>query len=220
MLINEAKWLANAIEELQLRPNSVFLNFGSQTETYNLENQHIINYLVNPIRNNHILKNLDLQAGNGIDFTGNIYDDAFLDYLEQFKFDVILLCNVLEHVVDIQDLCQRVQRLLSDNGFIVFSGPNDFPTHYDPIDNGFRPNVGDIQFLFRDMEMIKGEVILDDTYLSYLKRSPKYLLSQILRFLTPFYKFEKWKNVMLPKLRYLNKPYKVTCVIFKNKISK
>jgi len=60
MLINEAKWLGKAIEELKLRPNSVFLNFGSQTETYNVENQHINRYLINPIRNNYILKNLDL----------------------------------------------------------------------------------------------------------------------------------------------------------------
>jgi SAM-dependent methyltransferase len=217
MLINEAKWLGRALEELQLNPNSVFLNFGSQTETYNMENQHINSYLINPIRNNHILKNLDLQAGRGIDFTGNIYDDEFLDYLKQFKFDVILLCNVLEHVVDIQDLCQRVQCLLSDNGFIIFSGPNDFPTHYDPIDNGFRPNIEDVQFLFRNMEMIKGEVILDNTYLYYLKRSPKYMLSQIIRFFAPFYKFEKWRKVMLPQLRYLNNPYKVTCVILKTK---
>ncbi|MBM3418073.1 MAG: hypothetical protein FJY17_04010 [Bacteroidetes bacterium] len=218
MLINEAKWLGKAIEELKLSPNSVFLNFGSQTETYNAENQHINSYLINPIRNNYILKNLDLQVGKGIDFTGNIYDNEFLAYLKEFKFDVILLCNVLEHVVEIKDLCKRVQCLLSDTGFIVFSGPNDFPTHYDPIDNGFRPNIEDVQILFRNMEMIKGEVILDNTYLFYLLRSPKYLLSQILRFLTPFYKFEKWKKVILPKLGYLNKPYKVTCVIFKNKI--
>jgi len=72
MLISEAKWLGKAIEELKLSPNSVFLNFGSQTETYNVENQHINRYLINPIRNNYILKNLDLQAGKGIDFTGNI----------------------------------------------------------------------------------------------------------------------------------------------------
>ena len=118
MLISEAKWLGKALEDLQLSSNSVFLNFGSQTETYNYESQHIINYLVNPIRNKHILKNLDLQTGRGIDFAGNIYDDEFLDYLKQFKFDVILLCNVLEHVTDIQELCQRVKSKLADDVFI------------------------------------------------------------------------------------------------------
>ena len=76
---------------------------------------------------------------------------------------------------------------------LFFPGPNDFPTHYDPIDNGFRPNIIEVQLLFKNMEMVKGEVVLDHTYLFYLKRSPKYLLSQILKFVTPFYKFEKWR---------------------------
>jgi hypothetical protein len=48
MIINQAKWLGKGIEELQLSPNPVFLNFSSQIETYNVENQHIISYLVNP----------------------------------------------------------------------------------------------------------------------------------------------------------------------------
>ncbi|MBU3928502.1 MAG: methyltransferase domain-containing protein, partial [Bacteroidetes bacterium] len=193
--------------------------FGSQTENYNEENKHIINYLIDPIRNKHVIKNLDLQMGKGIDFTGNIYNDDFLEHMKQFKFDVILLCNVLEHVVDIPSLCHRAQCLLSENGFIVFSGPNDFPTHYDPIDNGFRPGIEEVKELFKNMEMIKGEVLTDHTYLFYLGKSPKYLISQILRLLTPFYKFEKWKNVFLPKLSYWNKHYKITCVIFKNNIN-
>ena len=82
MLINEAKWLGAAIQELPLKPNSVFLNFGSQTENYNEENKHIINYLIDPIRNMHKIKNLDLQTGKGIDFTGDIYNDDFLEYMK------------------------------------------------------------------------------------------------------------------------------------------
>jgi len=217
MLINEAKWLGAAIQELPLKPNSVFLNFGSQTENYNEENKHIINYLIDPIRNKHKIKNLDLQTGKGIDFTGNIYNDEFLEYMKQFKFDVILLCNVLEHVVDIDSLCQRVQVLLSEDGFLVFSGPNDYPTHYDPIDNGFRPTISEVSDLFKDLSFVKGEIVPDFTFSFYILKSPKLVITQLLRLLTPFYKYNKWKSVVLPKFLYWNKQFKVTCVILKKK---
>jgi len=217
MLINEAKWLGSAIQELPIEPNSVFLNFGSQTENYHKENKHIVNYLINPILKNHLIKNLDLHPGKGIDFVGNIYDDNFLYEMKQIKFDIILLCNVLEHVEDIERLCQRIEVLLAENGYLVFSGPNDYPTHYDPIDNGFRPEISEVQNLFKNLNFIKGEIIKDFTYSFYMLRSPKLLITTLMRSLMPFYKYNKWKSVVLPKFLYWNKQFKVTCVIFQKK---
>jgi hypothetical protein len=116
--------------------------------------------------------------------------------MKQFKFDVILLNQVLEHAEDIEQLCQRVQCLLTDNGF--------------------RPDVQEVMTLFNRMNLIRGEVITDHTFLYYLGRLPQFFIFQLLRFLAPFYRFRKWKDVILPKFKYFNRSYRVNCVVLKN----
>lgn len=213
MLINEAKWLGESIQDLKLKKKSVFLNFGSQSEKYNRTNIHIKKYLLNPIKENHTIKNLDIKPGKLIDYVGNLYDDEFFIKLKKQKFDCILLCNVLEHVEQIELLCNRISDLLSIGGIIVFSGPYYFPTHYDPIDNGFRPTIDEVAKLFPNFKPIKSEIIIDFTYSHYVLKSFKSFLTTLLRILTPFYKFQKWKVVVLPKLKFWQQNFKITCVI-------
>jgi len=217
MLINEAKWLGAAVQGLNLLEGSKILNFGSQSEDYNKDNIHISNYFLYPIRKKFQIKNLDLKNGKGIEIVGDLYNDEFLNSLKVYRFKCILLNNVLEHVDKIQDLCDRLVSILDKNGYIVFSGPKDYPIHYDPIDNGFRPNLYDVQNLFPNMIMIKGDEITDNTYSYYVLGSYKKAILTFARLITPFYKFNKWKTVVLPKFRYWNKHFIVTCVILQKK---
>jgi SAM-dependent methyltransferase len=212
MLIKEARWLGKQIKELPFKENSIFLNFGSQSESYNKNNSHIYE-LINIIKENHILKNLDIISGKDIDYSGDILDDIFFHKIKMERFDCILLCNVLEHVPAIETICKRVNELLFNGGFIIFSGPYDYPKHLDPIDNGFRPGVEDVVALFPDFKFIDGEIITDYTYRHYLINNPKRMATTILRILIPFYKYNKWKNVVVPKFAYWNKNYKTTCVV-------
>jgi hypothetical protein len=124
---------------------------------------------------------------------------------------------VLEHVADIRLVCDRVQELLAANGFIVFTGPRNFPKHYDPIDNGFRPDIREVEALFPGLKYIRGEVVTDYTYRYYLTKNFKSLVKTILRILAPFYRFEKWKSVVIPKFAYWNQNFTVTCVILQKK---
>ncbi|KUO61697.1 hypothetical protein APF79_03595 [bacterium BRH_c32] len=217
MLINEAKWLGTQIMSIELKTGSRFLNFGSQSENYNKTNDHILKYFLNPIKTKHTVINLDLGPGAGVDIVGNIYDNDFFEELKKESFDCILLCNVLEHVEDIEEICTRLNLLLKEGGFILFSGPKDYPTHFDPIDNGFRPSIEDVSRLFPKFVVVKSEIITDYKFSYYVLRNPKRIIIEIIRLLTPFYKFEKWKNAVLPKYRYWNKNFKVTCLILKKK---
>jgi SAM-dependent methyltransferase len=215
MLIKEAIWLGEAIHSISLRAGAVFLNFGSQTERYNKENSHIYRYLLNPIKKNYTLKNFDIRAGKGVDIVGDIYDDSFFLKFKEKKFDCILLCNVLEHVTNIKLLCNRISELLKPGGIILFSGPYSYPIHYDPIDNGFRPTVDQVCELFPNFKIIRGEIITDYTYSYYVMRSFKRFFNTILRASTPFYKYKKWKKVVIPKFKYWNRNFQVTCVILR-----
>jgi SAM-dependent methyltransferase len=213
MLINEAKWIGNIILSLPITQESVILNFGSQSVKYNKENKHIMDFVIKPLSIKCQLRNLDIREGPGIDYLGNIFDDTFFSQLKQIQFDGILLCNVFEHVTDVMELAKRVCDLIKPGGFIIFTGPYEYPKHYDPIDNGFRPEIAEVESLFTGFEKSKGDIITDYTYSFYLFRNFKTLVVTLLRILTPFYKFKKWRQVVLPKLNWWNKKFKVTCVL-------
>jgi len=214
MLINEAKWLGEALRELPIERNSVILNFGSQTFGYNKNNSFIFDNLFSHIVTKAQIKNLDLFPGKGIDYAGNILNDIFHQHLQKQHFDAIILCNVLEHVTDINELTKRIETLVKPEGYIIFSGPYQYPTHLDPIDNGFRPSVDEVSLLFKHSKIINAKIITDFSYSYYMLNNKKQFIMTIIRALLPFYKYQKWKRVVLPKFKWWNKQFKVTAVIF------
>lgn len=217
MLINEAKWIGERIQTLSLEKESVVLNFGSQTLKYNNDSKHLIDYVVNPIQQKCKLHNLDLQNDPGIDYCGDILDDKFFDELSAIMFDGVLLCNVLEHDTDIKSIAQRVGKLIKPGGFLIFSGPYKYPVHYDPIDNGFRPEIQEVGNLFDGYKIVNAEIITDFTYSYYLKKNTKQMILTIIRALTPFYKFNKWKKVVVPKFKWWNKKFEITCLLMEKR---
>jgi SAM-dependent methyltransferase len=214
MLPNEAKWIGKQIPKLQLNKNMTVLNFGSQTVSYNNRNTFIIENIIDPIKQVSSLKNLDLQDGEGIDYTGDIIrDQVFFEKLRAEQFDVILLCNVLEHVTDIQTLTNRVIELVRPGGFIIFSGPFEYPKHFDPIDNGFRPSIPEVHRYFTGFTLIASDIVNAGTYKESLLSNPSDFVLTVIRTLLPFYKFDKWREVVLPKWYWWNKEFKVTCLL-------
>jgi 2-polyprenyl-3-methyl-5-hydroxy-6-metoxy-1,4-benzoquinol methylase len=111
---------------------------------------------------------VDMVNPNGseseIDFryTGNVEDQSFLDRIatEKGPFDVILLLDVLEHLVDPWTLVERAHRMLRKNGIIVASIPNI--RHYSAL----------VPLLLRNEWELKDAGILDRTHLRFfVKRS-------------------------------------------------
>ena len=217
MLNNEAIWIGNNLKLIPLDTTSIVLNFGSQNQKYNKGNKYLMDCVINPLKRKCQLRNLDIQSGIGIDYSGDLYDDDFFNKIKTIQFDCVLLCNVLEHVTNIESLANRISEIIKPEGFIVFSGPFLYPTHYDPIDNGFRPTVKQVESLFPDFSLLKGEIIKDFTYSHYVLSSIKLFLLTFLRVLMPFYKFKKWRIVVLPMFAYWKKNFQVTCIILQKK---
>ena len=57
---------------------------------------------------------------------GDIFDNLNAKIEANLKFDVLILQNVLEHVIDPRNLCSMMQSLLADSGLALITVPNDF----------------------------------------------------------------------------------------------
>lgn len=216
MLIKESLWIKEVINGLNLPHGTKILNIGSQDEKY-LKWQYYIkeNILDTCAEKGYQIVNLDIKPGKGIDIVGDICKEETQIKLKRMKISIIFLFNILEHVPDIQLFCNSIEKILPKEGYILFSGPYDFPKHLDPIDNLFRPKPDDLLQYFNDSNLVDSVILEDYTYSYYIFRSWRQFFNTILRILSPFYKFRKWRTIVIPKLRYLNKPYKTTGVILK-----
>lgn len=212
MLNKESNWIQNILEKLEINSSSKILNFGSQTKKQ-LQNQPALRNVVLKIYQcNSKLINLDINEGEGVDIVGNILEDSFASKLSKLNFDIILVNNVLEHVENIELICQQLQSIIKIGGYIIFSGPYKYPKHLDPIDNMFRPEVEEVAKYFPKCKILESALLKEVTYSGYILSSPRIFISEIARLLIPFYKYNKWKTIVISKLKWLNKHFQVICV--------
>ena len=215
MLIKESEYLKELICALP-KENLKILNFGSQSSKYLKKQPYIYENIINTvIKEGHTITNLDLQDVDGVDLVGDIFNDDFFLKLKEMNFDVIFVFNILEHVTKLELMISRLQELVKSGKYILFSGPYKYPFHMDPIDNMFRPDVNEVSNLFNKCVKISGKQLLDYPYSKYLFKSSFVFIKEVFRIVAFFYKFEKWKKVVLPKLKWIFTRFEVTCVLFK-----
>ncbi len=194
MLLNESLWLKTAIQSLPLPAGSKILNFGSQ-RLNSLRCQPYIENIYGTIKEKQCsIVNFDLVPGEGVDISGDIMRDDVLYKLKEYKFDIVFLFNVLEHVKDIEAICKRISMIVPSKGYLIVSVPYNYPVHNDPIDNGFRPTPSELITFFPKFNLIKSEIVYDHTFLFYLLNNIRTLAKFIYRLITPFYKFNNWKT--------------------------
>lgn len=69
---------------------------------------------------------------------GNIYELLDRKIADGEKFDVLLLANVIEHVIEPVDLLEKIKNIMLPDSLIVIIAPNDFsPLHEYLLENGF-----------------------------------------------------------------------------------
>lgn len=214
MLIKESEYLKELISTLP-KENLKILNFGSQSAKFLKSQPYIYENIIKTVKDEgHTITNLDLRDVDGVDLVGDIFDEDFFLKLKAMNFDVIFVFNLLEHVTDLELMVERLQELVGSGKYIVFSGPYKYPMHMDPIDNMFRPDIDEVSALFDRCVTISGKHVIDYRYGKYLFKSAFVFIKEVLRIAAFFYKFEKWKKVVLPKLKWIFYRFEVTCVLF------
>jgi 2-polyprenyl-3-methyl-5-hydroxy-6-metoxy-1,4-benzoquinol methylase len=72
---------------------------------------------------------------------GDIFELLNLKIKANIRFDVLILQNVLEHVIDPRNLCDMMQKLLKPSGLALVTVPNDFSlTQLSALGEGFIDN--------------------------------------------------------------------------------
>ena len=215
MLEQESIYLRSIISSLDLPAGSRILNFGSQRQSVLRYQPYIDDNIYGVARTKQWkIVNFDLIEGPGVDLHGDIMEAGVFDRLKQGRFAAVFVFNVLEHLENVGEICRRLEDLVSPGAYIVLSVPRKYPTHYDPIDNGFRPDVQQLVSSFPRSKMMDGAVVEDRTFGYYLLRNRRRLLKYLVRIGTPFFRPKNWWTQVL-LLPYLFKRFQVSCVLLR-----
>jgi Methyltransferase domain len=115
--------------------DSVVLNVGSSTRQFYCEQQpYIWNEVMQPLlERGNALINIDAKSQPGVHLVRDVADLQLTNMA-----DIVLCCNILEHVVDPSKVLRGVHLALKTTGHVVIESPVAYPYHADPIDTMFR----------------------------------------------------------------------------------
>ena len=183
MLVAEAHWIRDALEQLSTESISPLLNVGSATSEFREKAQPWIHSeIFAPLsRRGVAVDHADIQEGQGIDLRGDLTDDCFIEDLRSRKYKVLLCCNLLEHITNPASTCRRLEQVVPVGGYLLVTVPNRFPYHPDPIDTMFRPSVEELTKLFPQCEFVNGAILDCGTGWDYVDRNPRVLIRKVMR---------------------------------------
>jgi len=216
MLREEAQWFAERITTFDNDQLFPMLNIGSGTEKLRvLDQPYIEQLLFAPIRaRDGTVTHSDITEGKGVDLSGDLTHNAFLEQLCAMKFKSIFCSNVLEHVPNREQICLTLEEVVVENGLIFCSVPYKYPYHPDPIDSMFRPNLEMLIRLFPNSTLEVGSIVRGKTLLGYEVQHPVRLLKSFARICVPFYKPQNWLRVVATSSWYFRN-FEQTCVVLR-----
>lgn len=216
MLREEAVWIRTHLESLDPERIYPMCNLGSATLHFRtVEQPYIDSEVFAQARSQRgEVVHVDMQAATGVDLVGDLSDENFATTLRQRRFQSVMCCNILEHVVDRRQFADLVLSLIEPGGYIVVTIPNRYPYHAYPIDTMFRPNIGEAAALFPGTEIISAEIVYASAILHDINGDWRRALWLALRICLPVYRPTRW----VASVRYvlqLWRGYRVTCVILR-----
>lgn len=217
MMRCDAEWLGKTLEKYSAEELSPIVNIGSSTADFRKNVQPFINELIfAPLEARGVkVVHSDIKAGEGVDVSCDIFDDAGLDKLKAMQPKALICTHMFEHVIDRDLLARRLLSLLPGGGLFFITVPMSYHYHADPIDTMYRPTPDELGQLFSGQEILETEVLIGENYWAHVKKRPLTLFSRhLFRFFFPFLGWEKWKRSMR-KLYWLFNQYKVAAIVGK-----
>jgi hypothetical protein len=191
----ESKWLGERFAKIPDADLFPLLNVGSSTEDFRTRQQPYIDAnIFAPMRaRGGKVYHLDIKAAPGVDIVGDLLDPAFLDRVSQMQIRSALISNLFEHVTIRQQICDVVMKILPTGGYLIVSGPKDYPYHADPIDTMFRPTVAEVHAHFPGTSVVDSAIIDSGNWRQWNPAERGRPLGRTLaRLMTPFYRPKKW----------------------------
>ena len=179
MLREESLWIKKVLEETDLSSAKDVLDIGSSTKEFRTEIQPYIDENVfKPLREQgKKIYYLDQKENEGVDLVYNLESVQASDIARQF--DLIICCNLLEHVQKPRELASLLIDLTCRNGLLLVTVPRVYRHHADPIDTMFRPSVKELVPMFPGLQVIRDAVVR-------IRDREKYCLTEFIRYIIPF----------------------------------
>jgi hypothetical protein len=220
MLREEAQWLRDQLDLLGPADLSPMCNIGSSTAHFRrVEQPYIEECLFAPMRARDIeVVHVDTKTGQGIDLVGDLTDIGFLRRLTALRPRSIMCCNLLEHVLDRQIICDAMRSMVPPGGYLFLTVPHRFPYHEDPIDTMFRPTIAELAQLFPGTSIHAAGIVPARRGPIEMSGRRWPVQKMILRALAPFYRPRRWWSVARG-LYQMATGYSVTCVLFRKDVA-
>jgi hypothetical protein len=197
MLVTEAEWIAGALAGIPDAELFPLLNVGSSTADFRARVQpHIDEKVFAPLsKRGGRVWHADLKPAVGVDIVGDLAATDTADQLRQLAIRSALVSNVLEHVLEPDKFARAIIDLVPAGGYILVSGPQRFPHHPDPIDNGLRPEPEEVLDLFPGTRL-KGSTSIDGGNWRQwdARERPRSRSRLLVRSLIPFYGTDEWRD--------------------------
>ena len=135
MNILESEWLGSRLAQISDEELFPFLNVGSSTRDFRARVQPHIDKNIFALfegSRRQSLSLLDLKGDDGVDIVGNFQDPALVENLASLQIRSIMVSNLLEHVTNPTLVCDTALKLIPHGGYVILSGPRDYPFHADP----------------------------------------------------------------------------------------
>ena len=179
MLREESIWIREVLKEVDLSSVKDILDIGSSTKEFRTEIQpHIDENVFKPLREQgKSIYYLDQKKSDGVDLVYDLERVQAVDIGKQF--DLVICCNLLEHVRKPGELAALLIDLTSKNGFLLITVPRAYRHHADPIDTMFRPSVKELLLMFPGLKVIREAVVR-------VRDKDKYRITEFIRYIVPF----------------------------------
>lgn len=168
MLIAEADWIGSILNGL---PDDAFpmANIGCQTDEFRRVTQPWIDERIfAPLAaSERKVVHVDIRDEPGVDLVADLMADDGMAELRALHVRTFLCSNLLEHVEDPLAVLDRLVEAVPPGGYLILTGPHEFPYHPDPIDTMFRPSSQEMAALVGDRLVIEEATDLKCRRLGY-----------------------------------------------------
>jgi SAM-dependent methyltransferase len=147
MFIEETKWIEQALAPVIAKRRLRVLDIGSSSLNYRTKIQpHIHEYIHKPLQNAGCsITYADIKQEQGIDLEIDLSATNLDERIFAVKYDLIICCNILEHVIDRDSFMSNLARFSRPGTLILLTVPNRYPKHNDPIDTMYRPDPAQLR---------------------------------------------------------------------------
>ncbi len=219
MLYEEAKWIGQQLETILPKISYPVLNIGSSTKEYRQirqpYNQEFIFDHFNDEANQVI--HIDMKEAEGVDMVGNLLDANFREKLKSLKSPLIFFNGILLHLdkKTREEMAKILYDILPSGGYLIVSSSLIFPAVHDPVDSFYREKATKMhKNLFPMFNCIAAEDVKGKPSLwTYIKLTPRRILSLGKFMLTKWYKWTEWKFMLHYLIFNIRKPFSAACLV-------